>query len=120
MLARKGPLPYSGVAEGPLGIVTAVEILNRQLDELRVVALEPDSEQGDLLEGFVIEIAPEMLEPCPRRRFGGLGPSCRTGSRYCMQYRRRFGGRRRYCCFLGQLHGLEEMGSPHDLLKIAR
>ena len=79
---KEGALPYSGVAEGPLGIVTAVQILNRQLDELRVVALEPDSEDGDLLEGFVVEIAPEMLEPCPRRRFGGLSPSCRTGSRY--------------------------------------
>ena len=95
---KEGALPSSGVAEGPLGIVTAVQILNRQLDELRVVALEPDLEQGDLLEGFVVKIAPEMLEPCPRRRFGGLSPSCRTGSRYCMQQRRRFGGPRRRCC----------------------
>ena len=57
------PLP-SGVAEGAFGVVLAVEFLDRELDEFRIVLLEAHAEQRDFLERVVVEIAPEMLEAC--------------------------------------------------------
>src|SRR3954453_23514673 len=43
-------LPRSGVAEGALGIVLAKQLLDRELNKLGVVLLEPDAKQDDLLE----------------------------------------------------------------------
>jgi hypothetical protein len=43
-------LPRSGAAEGALGMVLAEQLLDRELNKPGFVLLEPDAEQGDLLE----------------------------------------------------------------------
>ena len=70
-LAREGilssapscPAPAAfllGIAESSLGIVFSEQVLDCQRDQVRIIHLQPQAQQGDLLECLAVQIAAEM------------------------------------------------------------